>query len=135
MQVQFPSKPTPVDLFNACKSFYSSSIEALRRPVGPRRAIKQSLISAAIAIMEKFRQNVSIWSLWQRQLYCFLKTMHLEESWSIDIEALLCSKFWLGIVLAFCLHVTVLPSSSRATVSHSSDNRQNFFCFQLFLLF
>ena len=46
----------------------------------------------AIAIMEKFHQNVSIWSLWQRQLYCFLKTMHLEESWSIDIEALLCSK-------------------------------------------
>ena len=85
--------------------------------------------------MEKFRQNVSIWSLWQRQLYCFLKTMHLEESWSIDIEALLCSKFWLGIVLAFCLHVTVLPSSSRATVSHSSDNRQNFFCFQLFFYF
>ena len=27
MQVKIPSKPTPVDLFNAWKSFYCSSIE------------------------------------------------------------------------------------------------------------
>ena len=116
-------------------TFLNFKLQKFHSAFTQKEQISPILSSTAIAIMEKFHQNVSIWSLWQRQLYCFLKTMHLEESWSIDIEALLCSKFWLGIVLAFCLHVTVLPSSSRATVSHSSDNRQNFFCFQLFIIF
>ena len=80
---------------------------------------------------------------------CFLETMHLEESWPIDREALsycymnvvVCKYVlvyiptrniycfaWLGLaclLIAFCLHVTV-TSSSRATVSHSGDNWQSF---------
>ena len=77
---------------------------------------------------------------------CFLETMHLEESWPIDREAL--SYCYMNVVvckyvlptrniycfallglacllIAFCLHVTV-TSSSRATVSHSGDNWQSF---------